>query len=101
LLTSINTQLTPDSLLSLERFSIGGVDTVRGYRQNQLVSDNGVLGAVELRIPLTENPKNLQVNPFVEKRYRCCFPKIGRYCNALFAPKKQDCILVSCWSNMS
>ena len=65
-LASINTQLTPDSLLSLERFSIGGVDTVRGYRQNQLVSDNGVLGAVELRIPLTKNPQTLQVNPFFE-----------------------------------
>ena len=65
-LASINTQLTPDSLLSLERFSIGGVDTVRGYRQNQLVSDNGVLGGVELRIPLTENPRTLQLNPFVE-----------------------------------
>ena len=65
-LASINTQLTPDSLLSLERFSIGGVDTVRGYRQNQLVSDNGVLGAVEFRIPLTENPRTLQINPFFE-----------------------------------
>ncbi|MBV6626178.1 MAG: ShlB/FhaC/HecB family hemolysin secretion/activation protein [Rivularia sp. (in: Bacteria)] len=65
-LASINTQLTPDSLLSLERFSIGGVDTVRGYRQNQLVSDNGVLGALELRIPLTENPQTLQINPFFE-----------------------------------
>lgn len=66
LLARISTQLTPDSLLSLERFSIGGVDTVRGYRQNQLVSDNGVLGTVELRIPLTENPRTLQINPFFE-----------------------------------
>ncbi|MEC4882577.1 MAG: ShlB/FhaC/HecB family hemolysin secretion/activation protein [Scytonema sp. PMC 1070.18] len=69
LLTSINAQLTPDSLLSLERFSIGGVDTVRGYRQNQLVSDNGILGAVELRIPLTQNPRTLQLNPFFEMGY--------------------------------
>lgn len=66
LLTRINTQLTPNSLLSLERFSIGGVDTVRGYRQNQLVSDNGVLAAVELRIPITANPRTLQLNPFFE-----------------------------------
>ncbi|BDA76480.1 surface antigen (D15) (plasmid) [Calothrix sp. PCC 7716] len=65
-LTSINAQLTPDSLLSLERFSIGGVDTVRGYRQNQIVSDNGILATAELRIPLTENPRKLQLNPFVE-----------------------------------
>ena len=66
LLSSINAQLTPDSLLSLERFSIGGVDTVRGYRQNQVVSDNGILGTVELRIPLTKNPRVLQLNPFIE-----------------------------------
>ncbi|BAZ08373.1 surface antigen D15 domain-containing protein [Calothrix sp. NIES-4071] len=66
LLTRINTQLTPDSLLSIERFSIGGVDTVRGYRQNQLVSDNGVLASVELRIPVTANPRTLQITPFFE-----------------------------------
>ncbi|QLE59285.1 ShlB/FhaC/HecB family hemolysin secretion/activation protein [Nostoc sp. TCL26-01] len=66
LLTRIAAQLTPDSLLTLEKFSLGGVDTVRGYRQNQLVSDNGVLGAVELRIPLSTNPKTLQLKPFVE-----------------------------------
>ncbi|NET57981.1 MAG: ShlB/FhaC/HecB family hemolysin secretion/activation protein, partial [Symploca sp. SIO2E6] len=47
LITQLNAQLTPDSLLSLERFSMGGVDTVRGYRQNQLVADNGILGSVE------------------------------------------------------
>ncbi|MFN6538735.1 MAG: ShlB/FhaC/HecB family hemolysin secretion/activation protein [Nostoc sp. EkiNYC01] len=66
LLTRIYAQLTPDSLLSLEKFSIGGVDTVRGYRQNQLVSDNGILGAVELRIPLTANPRILQMTPFFD-----------------------------------
>ncbi|MEH2067476.1 MAG: ShlB/FhaC/HecB family hemolysin secretion/activation protein [Nostoc sp.] len=66
LLTRINTQLTPDSLLSLERFSIGGVDTVRGYRQNQLVSDNGVASSVELRVPVTANPRTLQIKSFFD-----------------------------------
>jgi hemolysin activation/secretion protein len=66
LLTRIDTQLTPDSLLSLEKFSLGGVDTVRGYRQNQLVADNGILGAIELRIPVTKNPRTLQLTPFFE-----------------------------------
>ncbi|KYC37720.1 hypothetical protein WA1_04160 [Scytonema hofmannii PCC 7110] len=65
-LTSLNAQLTPDSLLSLERFNLGGADTVRGYRQNQIVSDNGVLATAELRIPLTKNPRQLQLNPFIE-----------------------------------
>ncbi len=46
------TQLSADPLLSLEQFSIGGLDTVRGYRENELVRDNGMIGSVELRIPL-------------------------------------------------
>ncbi len=66
LLARINAQLTPNSLLSLERLSLGGVDTVRGYRQNQLVSDNGILGSLEVRFPLTRDPRILQVSPFVE-----------------------------------
>lgn len=66
LVARINAQLTPDSLLSLERFSLGGVDTVRGYRQNQLVADNGILSSVEVRIPLTSDPRTLQLSPFFE-----------------------------------
>lgn len=66
LLTRVNAQLTPDSLLPLERFGFGGIDTVRGYRQNQLVTDNGILGSVELRIPLTSDPSRLQLTPFLE-----------------------------------
>lgn len=66
LISRVAAQLTPDSLLSLERFSLGGIDTVRGYRQNQLVSDNGVVGSLELRFPLTKNPSLLQLTPFIE-----------------------------------
>ncbi len=66
LVARVATQLTPDSLLSLERFSIGGVDTVRGYGQNQLVADNGILGSVEVRFPLTSDPRTLQLAPFFE-----------------------------------
>jgi hemolysin activation/secretion protein len=66
MIARIDTQLTPDRLLSLEQFSLGGVDTVRGYRQNQLVADNGILASLEFRIPLTRNPRTLQLTPFVE-----------------------------------
>jgi hemolysin activation/secretion protein len=66
LLTRFDAQLTPDSLLSPERFSLGGVDTVRGYVQNQLVADNGILGSMELRIPLTSDPNLLQLTPFFD-----------------------------------
>ena len=66
LVARIDAQLTPDSLLSLERFSIGGVGTVRGYGQNQLVADNGILSSVEVRFPLTSDARTLQLVPFFE-----------------------------------
>jgi hemolysin activation/secretion protein len=66
MLARLNTQLTPDSLLSLEKLSLGGVDTVRGYRQNQLVSDNGVLASVEFRLPLSRKLQTVQLPPFFE-----------------------------------
>jgi hemolysin activation/secretion protein len=62
----LDAQLTPNSLLSLEQFSLGGVDTVRGYRHNQLVADNGILASLEFRIPLTGDPRILQLTPFAE-----------------------------------
>jgi hemolysin activation/secretion protein len=69
LLARVDTQLTPDSLLPLEQFAIGGGGTVRGYRQNQLVTDNGILSGLEFRIPLTDDPQELQLTPFVDVGY--------------------------------
>ncbi|WP_235071148.1 ShlB/FhaC/HecB family hemolysin secretion/activation protein [Leptolyngbya sp. Heron Island J] len=65
-LTRIGAQLTPDALLPIERFSLGGISTVRGYSQNQLVSDNAVTGSVEFRIPVTRDPNTVQLTPFIE-----------------------------------
>lgn len=45
-------QVTDDPLLSMEQFSVGGVDTVRGYRENQIVRDEGFVVSVETRVPL-------------------------------------------------
>jgi hemolysin activation/secretion protein len=69
LVSRLATQLTPDSLLSLERFSLGGADTVRGYRQNQVVSDNGILGSFEFQIPITRNAELLRLHPFLDWGY--------------------------------
>lgn len=41
-------QKAQDRLAALERFAIGGHATVRGYRENSLVRDNGYAGAIEL-----------------------------------------------------
>jgi len=47
-----NAQIAGESLLPVEQFSIGGARTVRGYRENQLVRDNGFVASAELRIPV-------------------------------------------------
>lgn len=44
-------QLADQPLVSNEQFSIGGVDTVRGYLESEAVGDNGLVGTVELRTP--------------------------------------------------
>lgn len=62
-------QLAADPLLTLEQFSVGGYTSVRGYRENQLVSDNGFSASVEARVPLWRRPDGtsiLQIAPFVD-----------------------------------
>lgn len=45
-------QQTPDRLLPLERFSLGGVASVRGYRENAVVRDRAWLVNMEYHYPL-------------------------------------------------
>lgn len=47
-------QLANADLLPLEKFSIGGASTVRGYRENELTRDNAWLVSLEWRVPLTQ-----------------------------------------------
>lgn len=47
-----NLQLSNDPLLPQERISVGGVYSVRGYRQNELVRDNGFSSSLEFHYPL-------------------------------------------------
>lgn len=44
-------QATSDRLVPLERTSVGGVGTVRGYRENQLVRDKGYAVSAEFHYP--------------------------------------------------
>ncbi|HEV7613977.1 MAG TPA: ShlB/FhaC/HecB family hemolysin secretion/activation protein [Steroidobacteraceae bacterium] len=64
-------QITQQPLLLLEKFTIGGVDTVRGFPENLLVKDNGMAATVELQLPVPgyradPNPRNLAVAAFVD-----------------------------------
>ncbi len=69
LLTRFDMQLTPNPLLPLEQFAIGGRYSVRGYRENTLVRDNGLAGSLELRIPVyrRNDPKlRVELAPFFD-----------------------------------
>jgi hemolysin activation/secretion protein len=69
ILFRLDVQLTTDPLLPLEQIAIGGRFSVRGYRENQLVRDNGLFAALETRIPVIRNKRwaeFVQVVPFVD-----------------------------------
>jgi hemolysin activation/secretion protein len=62
-------QLADRPLVPSEQFSLGGVDTVRGYRPNTLLSDGGWLASTELQIPVMRFPKSkglVQIAPFLD-----------------------------------
>ncbi|MCI0541610.1 MAG: BamA/TamA family outer membrane protein, partial [Verrucomicrobiales bacterium] len=48
-------QWAAEPLLALEQVSVGGFNTVRGYLENQLVRDRGVVSSVEFRLPVFYN----------------------------------------------
>ena len=67
LLARADMQLTGDSLLPLEQFGLGGQDTVRGYRQDAVLTDNGVRGSVEVQFPiLPDRAGSLYLVPFLD-----------------------------------
>ncbi|UBF27674.1 ShlB/FhaC/HecB family hemolysin secretion/activation protein [Kovacikia minuta CCNUW1] len=65
-------QLADRPLVPLEQFGLGGIDSVRGYRQDQLLTDNGVFLSAEVRIPIVPAFRlfnldaHLQLAPFVD-----------------------------------
>ena len=62
-------QRTADRLLALDGLAIGGVNTVRGFRENQLVRDAGVIFNFEFEYPLVRGAGsglNATVIPFYD-----------------------------------
>ncbi len=62
-------QLANDALLPSEQFTVGGFNTVRGYRKDQLLTDNGLLASAELRIPIIKGFSEsgiVQIVPFID-----------------------------------
>ncbi|MCX7068073.1 MAG: hypothetical protein NTW85_10335 [Methylococcales bacterium] len=62
-------QLSNNPLMPLERMAVGGRYTVRGYRENQLVRDNGYTGSAEVHIPLLGDSQaeySVKLVPFID-----------------------------------
>lgn len=62
-------QLADRPLSPFDQFSVGGWNTVRGYRQDLLLADNGITASAEFRYPilrLNQGRGVLQVTPFVD-----------------------------------
>ena len=69
LLVRGNVQLSTTSLVPLEQFTLGGLQSVRGYRQDLLLTDNGAFASAEVRLPVLRVPDwnaVLQIAPFVD-----------------------------------
>jgi hemolysin activation/secretion protein len=69
-------QLSDRPLFQIEQFALGGIDTVRGYREYLTVTDDAVLISAELHIPIakiriprladTDDAGKLQLVPFYD-----------------------------------
>jgi len=69
LLLKVAGQYTEDPLLSVEQLAIGGASTVRGYRENTMIRDKGVMATAEFHIPLWQDSAQtpiIQLVPFVD-----------------------------------
>ena len=68
-LFKVETQLADRPLLAIEQIGLGGQDTIRGYRQDLLLADNGVIASAEVRLPIFTAPDSrqvFQVVPFLD-----------------------------------
>lgn len=62
-------QLSPDALVPSQQFSLGGIDSVRGYRQDALLTDSGAFISAEVRLPIYRSRQRqtvLQLTPFID-----------------------------------
>jgi hemolysin activation/secretion protein len=69
LLLRTDAQLADRALVPLEQFGLGGQQTVRGYRQDLLLSDSAFFASAEVRYPIVRLPQLggiLYLTPFVD-----------------------------------
>lgn len=63
-------QLSSAPLVSAEELSVGGLDTVRGYLESEVIGDNGGLGSFELRSPYIPGLFGFSADKFVIDDWR-------------------------------
>ncbi|WP_177428496.1 ShlB/FhaC/HecB family hemolysin secretion/activation protein [Candidatus Venteria ishoeyi] len=76
LLLRADLQYSDDDLLPLEKFAMGGANTVRGYRENLLTRDKGIVLSLEWQIPVytwtvpmlgaKANEGDIFITPFID-----------------------------------
>lgn len=69
LLLRADIQMASRALLPLEQIGLGGLDSVRGYRQDFLLTDNAAFASAEVQVPVLrvrEINGVLQIIPFVD-----------------------------------
>jgi hemolysin activation/secretion protein len=61
-------QVANRAMLPFEQFGLGGVDSVRGYRQDALLADNGAFASAEYRFPISKFGRDniLLMTPFTD-----------------------------------
>ena len=71
-------QLANDPLISAEQFTVGGLESVRGYFESQLLGDNGIFASLELRTPpLTKYVSNPAFKDYIKDIYAFTFVDAG------------------------
>ncbi len=61
LILRLESQQSRDPLLAIEKYGLGGAHSVRGYRENLFVRDEGWLGSLEARYAVRPNRLSLAV----------------------------------------
>jgi hemolysin activation/secretion protein len=69
LIVRTDLQFADRNLLPSERLGLGGQTSIRGYRQDALLTDGGLFASAELRIPIIKSYQSrflFQVAPFID-----------------------------------
>ncbi len=88
--TRLNGQLASQALPTVEKFPVGGANSVRGYRENLFVRDSGFVFSTQLKVPVYR--ARLFVVPFID--YGRSFERAAGFAEGLLGSTAQDILSV-------